>query len=812
MFQKKKVKEKRDLKDKGKKQLKEEKSTKKDTKKELKKRNSIQNAIYYDLMYKSGICALSNLDTYSAMIRFSDINYQIINEDEQRDILEKYMQLLNSMGNEDNVQLLVINKPIDGEAFEKSVLLDSGNDGLDYLRKEYNQMLMDKISKGNNSIVTEKYLVFNAVDEDEENAKRNLQQMIYEYERKFKDLGCKVEVMNGEQRLEVFNTIMHPGQKMYFSYDNLKGYDTTKDCIAPDELTFSTEDFKLDGRYCQIYYLRDYSTELGDDLINKLTKIQSNITISFNMRVIPRGEDIALLKNKISFMEAEKSTAQQQAIARGFDPDISISLELRSSLEEAHEELKNVEKRNQRMFECQFLVMVNEESEEKREEVAKSISVIAKEKMCQLEILRMQQEEGFNACLPIGYRVPHRSRTLETPQCGILIPFTSQELMDKENAIYYGVNSITKNLIMCNRTRLKNSNGWIFGVSGSGKSMSAKREILSVILASPKDDIVVIDPENEYQYLANLLGGSVLNINNISKIHINAMDGDVSEEDYLVSKADFVQSFLCQIFNRDLEPDEKSLVDIATRQVLLEYMTRKKIQEQTSEFNGVDVMPPTLLDVYKVLENREEAKAKSLALAMQMYVNGTYDLFSGQTNIDLSKQMTVYNIRETESTIKPVAMLVILESLWSKIIRNQRMGKRTWIWIDEIYLLFKDEYSARFLEKLFKRARKYGAVLTGITQNVGDLIISTTGQNMLANSEFIYMLSQYKEDMDALSELLNIGDEQMSYLQNAQTGSGLLYNGNGIVIPFEDRFPKNTKMYEAMTSDFTERQSLQGKI
>lgn len=793
------------------------------SRKDLERKRTIQNVFQYDLLKKNGTCMAKDLNTFSSCFEISDINYQILPDEQQKEIHARYMETLNSLGSESNVQLIVQNMLVDGDEFEKNVLFQKRNDNYSHLRGELNQMLMSKIKDGNNKIITKKYIVYNVVEEYEAEdrrrieAEKSIKQQDAEYARKFSELGCKTRKLNGTDRLRLMSNIMYPTEKLFFNYDQ-PGV-TTKDVIAPQDLTFESDHFKLDGRWCRIIKLKDYSTELPDNVINSLTQLDTNLTISFNMQVVPRGDDIAKIKNKLAAMEMEVASAQQKAMGQGYDPEIGMPMDLKLSMSEAEEELVDVQQRNQRLFRCQFFIMLNAATKDEMEEYTKRIFVIAKNKTCQMEILYHQQEEGFNACLPLGYRVKDNNRTLTTAVAAIFIPFTSQELMDEGDSLYYGLNALTNNVIMCNRKLLRSPSGWIFGKPGGGKSFAAKREIAQVFLGLPNDELIIIDPENEYRYLAEKLDGEVIDVSTRNNIHINPLDGDPDSGDYITDKANFCQSFVAQCFGQEMTAPQKGTIDAAIRKVALEYQARFQDWEIEMDFweeSGMDdepplrPEPPTLKDFWNVLSQSTNPVAQELAMGINMYVNGSYDLFSGQSNVDITNRLTVYNIRDTDEAIKPVAMTVILESLWTRIKENSDIGKRTWIWIDEIYLLFKYEFAAQFLYELFKRARKFGALVTGITQNVSDLLSSDTFQTMLNNSEFVYMLAQAEDDKERLGKLLRISDTQMSYLDTVERGAGVLYSGNGSVIPFTDDFPRNTDLYKAMSTDPNEKPAYKG--
>ncbi len=772
------------------------------TKKALKKVRSIQNSIYYDLMLKNGLCILDDNGTFSATIKFEDINYQIATQEDQIKIFNNWMETLNMMGNEYNLQLILQNHVVDDEEFQNCLFLEKKEDKYQLLRNEWNDILKQKLAIGNNRIVTDKYLTFTFMEDSIEKANRFAINQSDEYCRLMSKYGVKATPMDGSNRLKIIHRALFPNVKYTFNYNKISRYLTSKDAISPEQLAFKEDHFIVNGRYCRILYISDYSTELSDELLNQLSKIKQNLTIALNMRAIPRGNDIAMVKNKLMNIESEIANYQQKGNLSGYDGELNVPLNLKEAEKEAQDLLQDLQKNNQRLFESQFLIFLNCESREELETLTTKIKGIANKRVVGIRILRCQQEEGMNACFPIGYRVPKRNRTLTSAGCSIFVPFSVQEMQEKMNSLYYGVNSISKNLITIDRKKMKNSNAWYFGQSGSGKSMACKREMFQVMCKNDNDELIVIDPENEYQYLARELGGSIINIDSKAGIHINPLEYDQKRtlEGFVKNKADFCQTFIAQIFAQEMSAEEKSVIDRAVREMYTKYFLSLKTDKPLET--------PTLKDLLLALENMDIIYAQRLATGLEMYVNGTYDLFSGFTNINLSNRFTVFNISETESTIQPLAMLVILENLWDRINYNHSKGIRTWIWIDEIYLLFKNEYTANFLFELFKRARKYGALITGITQNITDLSKSETASTMLSNSEFIVMLAQSEEDKIILGNLLNVPDEQLSFLSNKEIGKGLIYVGNKTVIPFVDNIPKGTRIYNCMTSTPEERVAL----
>jgi len=780
------------------KESKKSKSTK-NKKKSINKEAS--NAICFDRMIVNGICIHPDKQ-YSASLKFSDVNYQIAKEEEQENIFGNYMEILNALCTESGMQLTINNRIIDEEDFEKEVLYESKMDDYSRSREEWNKYLKSRITEGNHKIVTEKMLTYAIKSENYHEAKKEIRIHNNEVISKFEDLGSNCEIMRGHDRLETIFSIFNPEKKFCFNYDSLKLQKNfkAKDAITPDILDFnySTSTFQLNDRFAKILYLKNYSTELNDKLINDLSRIEHNITISFHMKAIERGEDISLIKSQIAKMQMQKMDEQKKALKNGYDPDM-IPLELQYSLAEAETQLKDVQERNQKLFSCQFFVMINETNTDELKEVEKKVNNVAKRHGTEFGVLHMQQKECLNAILPLAYSELEISRTLTTYAAAIFIPFTSQELMQKGNSFYYGVNPMTGNLILADRTRLKAPTGFVLATPGSGKSFKVKQELNQVMIGT-NDDYVAIDPEREYKPLAEELKGSIVTLGAKNGIYFNPWDFDDEQLNYAATKADFGQVLMAQIMGEKLSSTQVSIVDRCVRRMYTDYEI--KISNRT---NVIKVEKPTMDDFYDILIAQPEIEAKTMAIALEIYVkDGTYNMFSKQSNVDVNNRFTVYDMLDLGEGLKPLAMLITLETLWQRILFNFRRGVRTWITIDEIYLLFANEYCTEFLYKLFKRARKYGAIITGITQNVEDLLRNDRVRTMLSNSDFIIMLNQATSDREELASLLNISKQQLSYVTNARAGHGLLFNGNAI-IPFEDNFPENSYLYGLYNTDFNKR-------
>ncbi|WP_282144910.1 VirB4-like conjugal transfer ATPase, CD1110 family [Thomasclavelia cocleata] len=804
---------------KRKREQKETKSKKPSNRSVRKIKRTTQNAITYEAMMQDGICYLGD-DLYSASIQFTDVNYQIARQEDQESIWLKYMEILNSLGTETGIQLLIHNHQVDKEDFEEQIMMKDKGDEFDEDRRNFNRVIKNNLSKGTNNIKTDKMFIFTSKNENIDEAKKDLQYQTQEFQEKFKELGCNVNVMNGKDRLEQIYTIFNPGGKFFFDYSNVNPTFITKDAIAPTSFNFSKKDsFEIDNRFCRVLWLKNYSTEMSDKFINDLTRIEHNLVISFHMKTFPREDEIPMIKTNIASMEMQKMEEQRKALKDGYDPEM-IPAELKYSLESAYELLEDIQRRNQRLFICQFFVMINAENEIELEEITKKVLTRAKKHSTEMIALNYQQERCMNACLPLGktdvYAGPGgKGRTLTTPVCGAMIPFTSQELMQPSaSSCYYGMNPTTNNLIFTSRKLLPNASGWYLAKPRSGKSFAVKREIVQLLL-NTDDDIIVIDPENEYEELCCRYKGTNNKVDSQSKMYFNLLEGDITDPVFISEKADFMQSFMANILGYDvLEAKQKSVVDRSLRitfatyeQALNEY--KQKIQD------GLTIEPPpfpTLDDFAIVLKGQPEKTAQDMYESLGIYIkDGTYNMFSKTSTDNIYNRFTNFAIKDLSEGLKSLAMMVILETLWVRVKKNFLEGKRTWIYIDEIYLLFFNRYCVEFFYILWKRAPKYGAILTGITQNVEDLIHDEKIRTMLANSNFIVMLDQASTDRDELADILNLSNQMLSSITNAKRGSGLMLCGNAI-IPFKDDFPKNNPIYEVLTSDFDERTAIRKKM
>lgn len=755
---------------------------------------STADYIGYDRLYDNGICALGD-GTYSRTIQFSDINYQAARRDTQVDIFTRYCELLNAADPATHMQITIINDIRSKDRLAEQVFFPSQNDTYDIYRADYNSILADKIREGENSIRRNKYLTISTGAPSYSAAVQSLARLEAEYLNAFKMIGCDVSPLSGLQRLELLHAILRPDDPFRTSYEELiySGL-TTKEAVAPMVLDFrQSRSFTFDGHCGEVLYLRDLPSDLSDKIIADITDLPINLVINIHFDRIDQSAAVERVQRKIAMMEAEQTDYQDRAASKGRSLETATPALLRNKYSGAKSLLQDLENHNQRMFKATILIYTFADDPEKLAEQVKQIRSAVGQNACTAVPLEFRQREGLNSTLPLGKNHVELARTLTTSSLAIFIPFTTQELSDP-HGIYYGLNAISRNLILLSRYRLNSPAGWILGSSGSGKSVAAKQEILSILLSDPDAEVFVIDPEREYLPLSRALGGENIRISAGSPHHLNALDisENYSDDDPLLLKSDYILTLMeLLVGGRDgLTAAQRSIV---SRVAILTY--------QPYFAKSGKAKMPTLKDFYNVLQQQPEQEAKSLALALELYINGALSVFSHETNVDINKRFVVYDISELGKAIRTFGMMVVLDQIWNRVTRNRAIGKRTWIFIDEAQLLFTNAYSAQFCFEIWSRSRKWGAIPTGITQNVETLLLSDLSRRMLSNSDFVLLFNQAASDRAELAKLLNISNRQLSFVSASAPGHGLLFAGKSIV-PIVNDFPTNSPLYRLITTKF----------
>ena len=768
---------------------------KKKDKKAKKVRKSAQQTIPYVEMCRDGICKV-NSRLYTKTIRFNDINYQLAQNEDKTAIFENWCDFLNYFDSSIFVQFSFINQRTSISEFKKQINIPEQDDEFNDIRSEYSEMLQNQLTKGNNGLIKRKYITFGIEADSLRMAKAKLDRIETDILNNFKTLCVKTEPLSGYERLKVLHDVfnMDSNEPFRFSFDMVARTGlSSKDFIAPTSFDFREgKCFKMGKAIGAVSFLQILAPELNDRMLADFLDMDSNITVNLHIRTIDQAKAIKSIKMKITDLDKMKIEEQKKAVRSGYDMEI-IPSDLATYGGEAKRLLQDLQTRNERMFLLTFLVLNTADNPRQLGNNIFQAGSIAQKYNCQLTRLDFQQEEGLMSCLPLGLNQIEIQRGLTTSSTAIFVPFTTQELFQNgKEALYYGINALSNNLIKVDRELLNSPNGLSLGTPGSGKSFSAKREIANCFLLT-SDDVIICDPEAEYAPLVERLHGQVIKISPTSTNYINPMDLNLDysdDESPLSLKSDFILS-LCELIvggKEGLQPVQKTIIDRCVRLVYNEYLNDPKPENM-----------PILEDLYNLLREQEEKEAQYIATALEIYVTGSLNVFNHQSNVDIDNRIVCYDIKELGKQLKKIGMLVVQDQVWNRVTINRAAHKSTRYYIDEMHLLLKEEQTAAYTVEIWKRFRKWGGIPTGITQNVKDLLSSREVENIFENSDFVYMLNQAGGDRQILAKQLGISTHQLSYVTHSGEGEGLLFYGSTI-LPFVDHFPKNTELYRIMST------------
>ena len=758
-----------------------------------------QQSIPFQRMLPDGICRVSDR-YYTKTIQYQDINYQLAQQEDKTAIFEEWCSFLNFFDSSIHFELSFMNMATDAEVFEKNIRIPLRNDHFNSVRSEYSQMLKTQLAQGNNGLTKTKYITFGIEAESMREAKPRLDHVQTNLMNNFKRLGVVAKVLNGKDRLQLMHAMFHMGDndRFYFDWNWLAGSGlSVKDFIAPTSFSFpGGRTFTMGSLHGAMSYLQITASDLSDQLLKDFLDMETSEIVTMHIQSVDQTAAIKQIKHTITELDRSKIEEQKKAVRAGYDMDI-IPSDLATYGKDAKALLKELQSQNERMFLITFLIMNTGRTEQELENNVFQASSIAQKHNCNLRRLDFQQEQGLMSSLPLANNLIEIQRALTTSSTAIFIPFTTQELFQNgDEALYYGLNALSNNLIMVDRKKLKNPNGLILGTPGSGKSFSAKREITNAFLVTD-DDVIICDPEAEYTPLVNCLEGQVIKISPTSTHYINPMDinESYSEDDNpLALKADFILS-LCELIvggKEGLQPIEKTVIDRCVHQIYLHYFEDPKPENM-----------PLLEDLYHALLQQEEKEAYRVATALEIYVKGSLNLFNHRTNVDINNRFVCYDIKELGKQLKKIGMLIVQDQVWGRVTANRSAGKTTRYYMDEFHLLLKEEQTAAYSVEIWKRFRKWGGIPTGITQNVKDLLSSREVENIFENSDFVYMLNQAAGDRQILAQQLNISPHQLSYVTHSGEGEGLLFYGN-VILPFVDHFPTDLALYKIMTTKLSD--------
>ena len=761
------------------------------------KAHTAQQTIPYLAIYPDGICKVTE-KKYSKSIAYDDINYQLAQADDKTAIFENWCDFLNYFDATVSVQLSFINWGTRSGDAEEVVAIPAQNDAFNSIRTEYAEMLKQQLAKGNNGFVKSKYITFSVEADNLNAAKARLARIETDILNNFKVLGAAARPMTGYERLEALHGVFHQeGEPFRFSWDWLAPSGlTTKDFIAPSSFRFGEgRYFRMGRKIGAVSFLEILAPELNDRMLADILDLETGIVVNLHIRSIDQTEAIKTIKRKITDLDKMKIEEQKKAVRSGYDMDI-IPSDLAMFGGEAKNLLQDLQSRNERMFLLTFLVVNLADTKRKLENDIFAAAGIAQKYNCALTRLDYQQEAGLMSSVPLGDNLIPIQRGLTTSSTAIFIPFITQELFQRGAALYYGLNALSNNMILCDRKRLKNPNGLILGTPGSGKSFAAKREITNAFLITD-DDIIICDPEAEYYPLVRRLHGQVIRISPTSTQYVNPMDINLnySEDDNpLALKSDFLLS-LCELViggKEGLMPVEKTVIDRSVRNVYRPFLAAPDPAKM-----------PILGDLYDELLRQPEPEAARVAAALELYVSGSLNVFNHRTNVELSNRLVCFDIKQLGKQLKKLGMLIVQDQVWNRVTINRAEKKATRYYMDEFHLLLKEEQTAAYSVEIWKRFRKWGGIPTAITQNVKDLLSSREVENIFENSDFVLMLNQAQGDREILARQLNISPQQMKYVTHTEAGEGLIFYGN-VVLPFLDRFPQNTELYRVMTTKLSD--------
>ena len=747
----------------------------------------VQDVIPVRRIWKDGIFMTGG--KFAKTYKFTDINYLVASREDKESMFLTYSELLNSLDSGATTKITINNRRLNKANFEQSILMPLRGDFRDEYRREYNQMLLDKAT-GANGIVQEKYLTISVVKKDIEEARAYFARVGADLISHFSALGSKCTELDAEEKLRVLHDFYRQGEEAAFHFDPQdmmkKGHDF-RDYICPDSIEKNSDYLKLGEKFCRVLFLKDYASYIKDSMVTELTDFNRNMMLSIDVVPVPTDEAVREVENRLLGVETNITNWQRRQNANNnFSAVIPYDMELQRK--ESKEFLDDLTTRDQRMMFGLITMVLCADSKEQLDSDTEAVLSVARKHMCQLATLKFQQLDGLNTVLPIGARKINAFRTLTTESLAVFIPFKVQEIRDS-GGIYYGENAISHNLIMCNKANLLNQSAFLLGVPGSGKSFCAK-ELITFLILNTDDDILICDPEGEFAPLVQALGGNISTIIRMAaggKDRLNAMymvDG-YGENNPIVEKSQFVMSLVEQIDKNGVGPQQKCIIDRCTALVYQEAQQKGTVA--------------TLCDLRDKILEQPEDKAKEIALSLELFTKGSLDIFGHESTVDLDKRIVVFDIRSLGAQLKPTGLLVITDTILNRVTLNWKKGKRTHVFIDEFHVVFENEQSGVFFNSAWRQFRKRGAYPTAITQNVEYLLDSVQASTMLSNSEFVVMLNQAASDRAKLAKLLNISDEQMSYVTNADAGCGLIKYGSALV-PFINRFPKNTKLYQLMTT------------
>ena len=763
--------------------MKTEKARNREEKEKFKIPRRVQDTVPIKTAWPDGTFLVGN-NRYSRTYQFRDINYAVASNDDKDTMTKAYWGLLNSLDQNSTAKITIHNLRMNRGSSIQDGLMPYEGDELDHYRQEYNQNIINQVS-GEDAFCQHKYITTTVTRKSIKDARSYFARVGAELNSQFVHLGSRCDTLKAEDRLKVIRNILqdHPSDTPINLRETMRRGHSIVDAICPSSMRIMPSYFTLDGKFGRVLFLQDYASYIKDDFITSVTALNREVILSIDIIPVPMDEAIKEADMVTLGTESEIASWQRrQNKAMNFSAILPSQLEQRR--ESNKELMEDLTSRNQRMMLCNVVLVHFADSLQQLDDDTEAIHSISP--LNHFSTLWFQQLDGLKTALPYGCRKLKVLRTLTTESLAALMPFRVQEVMDP-GGIFFGVNSISRNLILINKAKLLNPNAFVLGVPGSGKSFSVK-ELVAFLMLSTKDDILICDPENEYGAMVEKFKGAVIHIASGGKDHINPLDmveGYSDGNNPVSEKSEFMMALFEQLTHGNISGKHLSIIDRCTSEI---YADMRR-----------DGTVPTLITFRDKLLDQPEPEARDLALELEAYATGSLDAFAHPTNVDADNRVVVYDILGLGEKLKTLGLLVITDAMLNRVAENWKRGVRTHIFIDEYHVVFENEHSANFFASAWRRFRKRNAYPTAITQNVDFLLDSTLARTMLSNSELVVMLNQAGPDQARLAQLFHISDEQMAYITNANAGCGLIRYGSDLV-PFENHFARDTDLYALMNT------------
>lgn len=774
--------------------------------------------IGYNRMYQDGICEVEE-GLFSSSIAFDDTSYHSVRDDQQKAMFSSLARLYDQFSANTLVQVSVINTPLLREDIGQRRFFDVDKQSCEEARHDaqvFNDILNDKVREGVSNIRRQRFLTYSVMADTADDAQRQLSRIETESSRILSSMGSKAHLMNGTQRLSVIHSLLNPYKPFYFNYRediSARCAQTTKDCIAPTQIDFKpdgthTDCFKLDnGIYGQVLVMKKFGSELSDRALADIVDLPIPMAVTWFVQPMDKSKAINYVRTRLAWTDKEIIEEQRSAVSKGYDFSI-LPQELKYSKEEAEDVLDHLQNKNQRLYVFTGLIYTYAESKQQLDNQAMRIIATARQNAIEVDTYDYRQREALNSILPLGHNHVEINRMFTTAQIAILVPFATQEL-DEPGGNYYGQNKHSRNLVICNRKNLTSPMGFVCGKTGAGKGMFVKTEMTGTIFSNPTDEIYVIDRAGEYTEIASRYGGTVYHFGVNTGTYLNPFDTvSVSHMSRVEQIAFKIDAMLAQA-GASAEETGQPLSEVD--QSIIQRCVELAFQQAEERDDG---LPPTLQDFYEIACAQPERQAKVIALKYERFVKGSLDFFNHQTNVGWDSRIVDFNLKDLPDSMLVFALINVCEAVRNRMYFNASRNVRTWLYVEEMQSMFAYPTVLNYFSRFANEGRKFGLLLTGITQNAVSMLNNEAAQNIVLNADFLMLLKQSPLDRIRWVSLLNLSEQEEECIdESAEAGDGLLIAGNARV-PIRGKFPQGNVLYDLFSTNPNEKgdaRSKQGK-